>query len=102
MTTTTANNEILLRYEPQDEDGLAAGDVQDVRLIVTDAMSPLQTLATMTPTESGGVYSVSTIDIAAEVGAGLYFRWWQLDISGEGTRDEDRDVLWIKPSPANG
>ena len=54
----------------------------------------------MTPPESAGVYSVSTSDIAAEVGAGLYFRWWQLDISGEGTRDEDKDVLWIKPSPA--
>jgi len=101
MTTTTANNEILLRYAPEDEDGLAAGDVQNVRLIVTDAMNPLQQLATLTPSESAGVYSVSTIDIAAEVGPGLYFRWWQLDISGdEGPRDEDKDVLWIKPSPA--
>ena len=100
MTTTTANNEILLRYELKDEDGQEPSGVDGVAVAVSRAISPNEVIKTLTPTESGGVYQFSSLDIASTQGPGLYFVWWRASIDGQVVRDEKRVTLWIKPSPA--
>jgi len=99
MTTTTANNEILLRYAPEDEDGQKPNDVDGVAVAISRSITPNEIIKTLTPTENNGVYEFSSLDIASTQGPGLYFVWWRASIDGQVVRDEKRLTLWIKPSP---
>ena len=93
IITTTANNAVDIFYEPLDEDGLEPNDIQAVRVIVqrVGGADSVQ----LTPTETGGVYSVSTLDIHDELGDGLYYTFFQMD-TAEGTVDEVQLTVRIK------